>query len=178
MQQFEKIFRKIILTWFGCGLVPKAPGTAGTIGTIPLAWWLLENTSVGCRIAVAFVITVIACAVSGWDQKENPVRDPQFIVIDETAGYLWNTVFFSSALSALPALSSYFAAPSTTYILVLSFITFRIFDIAKPFPGNWFDNRSKDAKSPWFRGACIVLDDVVAGFYGAAIVFGFIYFGV
>ena len=26
----------IVATWFGCGMVPKAPGTMGSLGAIPL----------------------------------------------------------------------------------------------------------------------------------------------
>ncbi len=26
----------VLATWFGCGLIPKAPGTMGTLGAIPL----------------------------------------------------------------------------------------------------------------------------------------------
>jgi phosphatidylglycerophosphatase A len=44
---------------------------------------------------------------------------------------------------------------------LLGFIFFRIFDIAKPPPASWFDRKMKN-------GYGVVLDDVMAGLYGAA----------
>ncbi|PIW26362.1 MAG: phosphatidylglycerophosphatase A, partial [Rhodospirillales bacterium CG15_BIG_FIL_POST_REV_8_21_14_020_66_15] len=31
----------VLATWFGCGLAPKAPGTVGSLGALPVAWAIL-----------------------------------------------------------------------------------------------------------------------------------------
>ncbi|MGB3648941.1 MAG: phosphatidylglycerophosphatase A [Desulfobulbales bacterium] len=46
--------------------------------------------------------------------------------------------------------------------MVLGFILFRVFDIAKPFPVNFFDQH-------FHGGLGIMLDDVVAGIYSLII---------
>lgn len=146
------LINKTLITWFGCGLVPKAPGTAGTIGTIPLAWYLSLHTSIDFRIFMASLVTLIACLTAGFDQTFTKSRDPQYVVIDETAGFLWSCAW-------IPARADLFLA---------AFIFFRAFDVWKPFPANFFDRSSKTSTSPWARGAHIVFDDVFAGFYAAA----------
>ena len=69
--------------------------------------------------------------------------------MDEVAGY-WATVAFVSE-------------PRLTH-LVAAFFVFRLFDIVKPWPGRALE------KLP--HGWGVVLDDVMAGIYGAALLFG------
>lgn len=149
-QRIQRI-NTLLITWFGCGLVPKAPGTMGTLGTVPLAWVLALYTPWSWRVAIAIVMTVLACFLVGLDQLITTQKDPQYVVIDETVGFLWSTAW-------IPA-----QGPS----FVLAFALFRLFDVIKPLPASTFDRASKTAPSPWMRGAHIVLDDVVAGFYAA-----------
>ena len=49
-------------------------------------------------------------------------------------------------------------APAHPAAWFLGFIFFRIFDIAKPFPVSWFDQRIHG-------GIGIMMDDVIAGIY-------------
>src|SRR5688572_18753216 len=76
-----------IATWFGCGYAPKAPGTAGTIGALPL--YLLLR---GLHPVPQWTIVVAIAAIGTWaaqrvadDRRES---DPQIVVIDEVAGVL------------------------------------------------------------------------------------------
>ena len=140
-----------IITWFGCGLVPKAPGTMGTIGTLPLAWICSAYLPISIRVAFATFVTLFACWTVGLDQRRTSARDPQYVVIDETAGFLWSTAW-------LPARWETFA---------VAFLLFRLLDVLKPFPANFFDRSSKTAPGAMARGAHIVLDDVIAGWYSA-----------
>jgi phosphatidylglycerophosphatase A len=50
------------------------------------------------------------------------------------------------------------AVPAHPMLLLLAFILFRVFDIAKPFPVSWFDQHIHG-------GMGIMLDDVMAGIY-------------
>jgi phosphatidylglycerophosphatase A len=68
---------KIFVTWFGCGYFPKAPGTAGSFGALPLCWALLQVTffrefGIYFRILFALLLTLGACFAAAHDQKQNP----------------------------------------------------------------------------------------------------------
>ncbi|MBL8630048.1 MAG: phosphatidylglycerophosphatase A, partial [Rhodospirillaceae bacterium] len=77
--------RRMVLTWFGCGLAPKAPGTVGSLGALPLGiildlvggWPLLSVSA-----AVLFYL--------GWKFADLELpgedSDPGWIVVDEVVG--------------------------------------------------------------------------------------------
>ncbi|MBI3541930.1 MAG: phosphatidylglycerophosphatase A [Deltaproteobacteria bacterium] len=146
----------MLITWFGCGLVPLAPGTAGSIGALPLCWALAMYAPLWVRLVVAIGVTAIAILGSAQDQLETATKDPQYIVIDEVAGMLWTTLLLD-------------AQSPLSLGLGIGFVLFRIFDMTKPPPANLFDRASKTSPSTFRRGAHIVLDDVVAGLYSLAI---------
>jgi phosphatidylglycerophosphatase A len=91
---------------------------------------------------VLCAVFVLGFFVSGSAEKilDNP--DAGCIVIDEFLG------MFVTLL----------AAPPQPLAWVLGFLLFRIFDISKPFPVSWFDQRIHG-------GIGIMMDDVVAGVY-------------
>jgi phosphatidylglycerophosphatase A len=98
---------------------------------------------------VALIVTFAAILASRADQTDkSATHDPQYIVVDEVAGMLWSTLL-------IPADWRWMAA---------AFILFRILDVLKVFPANYFDNLSETHLTPMGRGAGIVLDDVVSGF--------------
>ena len=47
---------RLLATWFGAGLIPKAPGTVGTLATVPLAALL--------GLAPAWALPLAAAAVT------------------------------------------------------------------------------------------------------------------
>ena len=73
------------------------------------------------------------------------------MVIDEIVGFMLT-------MTAVP--------PSAMYI-IMGFVLFRVFDILKPQPASWINDRMRG-------GSGIVLDDIVAGLY-ANIVLQFFY---
>lgn len=150
---FPPKLNRLVITWFGCGRVPVAPGTAGSIGAIPLCWLFSEYTPVSVRLSFAIGMTAIAIIGAAQDQLETSAKDPQYVVIDEVAGMLWTTLL----------------APGTWTAMIAGFALFRVFDVLKPFPANLFDRSSKTSPSWFRRGAYIVLDDVVAGLYSLLI---------
>jgi len=145
----------IIATWFGTGLLPGAPGTWGSLAAIPFAYII---SIYSCYYALIFGIVAlffIGIWVSGKIEESAQIKDPGFIVVDEVVGQ-W------IALLPLPFLYSfldpnffyYFSAP----IAIVAFISFRIFDIWKPWPVNCADKN-------FSGGYGIMLDDVIAGMY-------------
>jgi phosphatidylglycerophosphatase A len=141
-------FAHVLATWFGCGHVPYAPGTAGTLGAIPL-YLLLRPMGHVAVFASAVVITAIGIWAADHVARDLGTKDPQIVVIDEVAGVLLT-------LSV---------APPTWPALAAGVILFRVFDQTKPWPA-----RTAERRLPGGWG--IVLDDVAAGVWGAAGVLG------
>src|SRR5690606_8871729 len=108
---------KVLATWFGCGLVPFAPGTVGTLGALPLSC-ALRGLGPAALLGAAAALTLVGVWAGGEVARESGLSDPQTVVIDEVAGVL-------IALAAAP----HGWAPVT-----VAFVAFRVFDMTKPFP--------------------------------------------
>ena len=143
--------RKVILflvTGAGIGYFPRLPGTAATFVAIPLSLALNRLTDVSLPLAVVVLVLAVACAIPLSTKGADilGLKDPQIIVIDEIVGFL---------------IANFISAPN--YLtLVLGFILFRFFDVAKIFPIDKLETLP--------GGTGIVLDDVMAGLYTFAIV--------
>jgi phosphatidylglycerophosphatase A len=130
-----------LATGFYTGYLPKAPGTWGTLVALPLHLLLIQLNPAAYAISlVAFII--LAVLIAGSAEKICDHKDPGIIVIDEIAGMLVALI----------------AAPSNPWVWLLAFLLFRFFDILKPFPIRWVDQRIQG-------GVGIVLDDLLAGLY-------------
>jgi phosphatidylglycerophosphatase A len=140
----------LLATWFGCGYVPKAPGTAGALGAIVIAipLWRFAGFSGWEFGALSLLALYPAIRVADIVSRESGLKDPQIVVVDEVLG-TWLTLAG--------------AARITWVSLGLAFLLFRIFDIWKPPPVR------QTERLP--GGAGIVLDDMVAGLYGALVLF-------
>ena len=132
-------------TWFGCGFVPLAPGTAGTLGAIPL-YLLLRPHGPLVILAVAAVLSLAGVVAATYIVRDKKDDDPQIVVVDEVAGVLVTLA----------------AAPPTWAALATGFVLFRVFDQWKPWPAN--------AAERLPLGWGVVCDDLVAGVYGAAVI--------
>jgi len=135
----------LIATGFYSGYLPKAPGTWGSLVGLVL-FFLLHTLSLPVYLAVIAGLFAVGSLAAGEAEKILDKRDPGVVVIDEIVGMLIAMI----------------AVPMTPMTLALGFILFRIFDIAKPFPVNFFDQR-------FHGGLGIMLDDVVAGIYSLII---------
>ena len=134
----------VLATWFGCGKVPLAPGTAGTLGAVPL-FLLLRPHGPVVVLAVAALLAVVGVWAADHVIAATKQKDPQVVVIDEVVG-----VLITLAASA-PTVSS----------LVVGVVLFRIFDQWKPWPARSLES---------LRGGWgVVMDDVAAGVWGAAV---------
>ena len=134
----------VFAVWFGCGHVPVAPGTAGTLGAIPL-YLLVRPLGLAAVAATAVVVTLVGLWAAGEVERRLKTKDPQIVCIDEVAG-----VFVT-----------WLAAPPTTLGLFAGVVLFRIFDQWKPWPAR--------AAERLGGGAGVMLDDIVAGAWGAAV---------
>ncbi len=71
----------------GSGLSPKAPGTAGTLLTVPLVYFLQHQSMMIYALVTMFVL-VTGSWVCGYAAKKLQVHDHSAIVYDEVAGFL------------------------------------------------------------------------------------------
>ena len=153
---------KQIVTFFGVGYTPVAPGTAGALAGGILFYLLsLTLTNYGLDyytiqiILIVITIAVLLIGVRSIRKLENTwEHDSQQIVIDEVVG-VWIAMLF---------------IPITWFNFLLAFILFRIFDIAKPF----FIKKLDQLKSSW----SIMLDDVVAGVYANLVLQLYLYLNI
>ena len=136
----NKALAKIIATFFYVGLIPKAPGTFGTLAAIPL-FYLLSFTPLYIYLAVTVLIILISVWASKIVEELYNKEDPKQIVADEVCGYLVTMIL----------------VPPTITNIFLGFLLFRFFDIAKPYPIRKFEQLP--------RGWGVVVDDVAAGVY-------------
>jgi len=126
-------------------LCKKAPGTAGSLWGVALAW-LTAGWTLPAQIALTVALIVTGFWICGESARRLGEHDHPGIVWDEIAGcYLTLLV----------------VGPEPLW-LALGFAAFRLFDIWKPWPIRDLDHRLRG-------GAGIMLDDVVAGVYGALV---------
>lgn len=128
---------------FGSGLITKAPGTWGSLVGLILGFLLLQviNPIYFAFLTFAFFfIGIYLCQKTADDMQ---IHDHGAIVWDEIVG-----IFI--VLMALPTHSLFW--------YIVAFITFRFFDILKPYPIRYFDDKLEN-------GFGIMFDDVLAALY-------------
>ena len=137
---------------FGSGLMPKAPGTFGTLAAIPV-YLLMANFSVLIYSIITVILFLLGIYLCQKTTDELKVHDHSGIVFDEIVGFLITMI----------------AVPLTWQWIVAGFILFRLFDILKPWPISWLDKKVHG-------GLGIMLDDVLAGVFSLAIQHLVLYF--
>jgi len=143
------------ITLFYSGLSPKAPGTVGTLVSLPLGMLVLIYFDAQTLFLATVLLSIIAIKEINKYEERTGIHDDKRIVIDELAG-MW------FALSVAPAMGVSLTE-ITTYengFLIqslLSFALFRYFDIAKPSIIGRLDREAPG-------GIGVMGDDIVAGF--------------
>ena len=144
----------IFVTFFGIGKIKKIPGTFASLATTLLLFFLFHILNVSPNIILFAVIIIFLISLYAVNIfiKDLRNKDPKEVVIDEVIGqsiplYLYEVSHnipkdFNDALKF--------------YLII--FILFRFFDIAKPFPVNYFDKNFKNSFG-------VIMDDVVAALY-------------
>jgi phosphatidylglycerophosphatase A len=149
-----KTLNTLFVTMFGLGKIPKIPGTFGSLATVIILYIFFHILNLSSIIILIFIIIVFIysfSAISAYT-KDNENKDPKEVIIDEFIGqsipiYLYE---ISHGTEKLPNEAIIFYG--------VCFILFRFFDIAKPFPVNFFDKNFKNSFG-------VIMDDVCAGFY-------------
>ena len=126
---------------FGSGLARKAPGTLGTLAAVPV-YWAFAQTNMFVYGLLTAAVTIAGIWICGLAAEKLGEHDFGGIVWDEIAGYL----------------ITMWLVPFTWQAMVLGFLLFRVFDIIKPWPIKWVDQRVEG-------GFGIMLDDVLAGLF-------------
>lgn len=136
-----------LATWFGAGYSPIAPGTAGSLAAIAIAY-LLRHLAQPWHFAVAAAVLAIpAIWAAGVTAQIVGRKDPGIVVVDEVIGQ-WIAIAGAPVIDWKTCLTA--------------FALFRLFDIWKPPPV-----RQLEALP---GGYGINADDAMAGLYAAILV--------
>lgn len=130
---------------FGSGLMPRAPGTAGTLVAIPL-YLLMQGLSLYLYLPLVLALFLLGIPICAHTANRLGVHDHPGIVWDEIVGYLVTMTF----------------APPGWIWIAAGFVLFRFFDIVKPWPISWCDRKVSG-------GFGIMLDDLLAGMMAAVV---------
>ena len=143
---------KIFVTCFYVGKFPIASGTLGS-GLAIIIWYHLSylgNTALAFFFIIYLIFSYIFTHLYLKNSKDD---DPSEVISDEVIGQLIPLFIIDSV--------------SDHYLILIAFISFRIFDIYKLYPAN---------KAEELHGAHgVIMDDVVAGIYALIVVFIFKY---
>ena len=149
-----KTLNTLFVTMFGLGRIPKIPGTFGSLATTIILYIFFHILNFSSNIILIILITIFILSFSAVAIyiKDNENKDPKEIIIDEFIG--------QSLPIYLYEISHGIEKSSNEAIIFygICFVLFRFFDIAKPFPVNYFDRNFKNSFG-------VIMDDVCAGFY-------------
>ena len=151
----------LISTFFGYGYLTKIPGTITSLITtifIYIAYEYLGYTDLKFSVIFFLLLFFYSFYAVKDSESEFKNKDPRQIVIDEVLG------------QAMPLILVLYLSQNNQLSLqieiyyFLSFLSFRFFDIIKPFPVSYFDKNFKN-----YFG--IIMDDIMAGFYSMLVIY-------
>ena len=149
-----KNLNKLFVTMFGLGKIPKIPGTFGSLATVIILYFFFHVLDISTNIILIGLIIIFVYSFSAVAVyiKDNDNKDPKEIIIDEFIGQSIPIYLFEISHGTNKS-------PDDAIIFYgICFVLFRFFDIAKPFPVNFFDKNFKNSFG-------VIMDDVCAGFY-------------
>ena len=149
-----KKLNTLFVTMFGLGKLPKIPGTFGSLATIIILYILfhilnLSSNLIIIGLIIIFIFSFLAVSIH---IKDSNNKDPKEVIIDEFIGQSIPIYLYEISHGTEKS------ADESLIIYGICFILFRFFDIAKPFPVNYFDKNFKNSFG-------VIMDDVCAGFY-------------
>tara|TARA_B100001057_G_scaffold148037_1_gene147987 strand:- start:68 stop:571 length:504 start_codon:yes stop_codon:yes gene_type:complete len=149
-----KTLNILFVTMFGLGKVKRIPGTIGSLAAVIILYIFFHKLNLSLNIILIALVIIFIYSFSAVAAyiKDNENKDPKEVVIDEFIGqsipiYLYE---ISHGVEKSPDEAIIFYG--------VCFVLFRFFDIAKPFPVNFFDKNFKNSFG-------VIMDDVCAGFY-------------
>jgi phosphatidylglycerophosphatase A len=146
-----KRLARLIATGLYTGLVPVAPGSAGSLlAAAVLAWIGSLRPLPSCSAALAAALVLLFFAgkwasdvVEDEEVRAGRRKDPSKVNVDEILGMGVAALFWPTGASL--------------FWLIPAFAFFRLFDIVKPFPAD----RAQSLPGGWG----IMVDDLIAGVY-------------
>ena len=144
----------LFVTLFGIGKIRKIPGSIASLATILFLFFLFHIVNIDPNIVLISLIIIFFISLYAVNIfiKNLDDKDPKEIVVDEFIGQSIPICLYEIAHDT---------TKETDEILIfyfIMFILFRIFDIAKPYPVNYYDKNFKNSFG-------VIMDDVCAGLY-------------
>jgi phosphatidylglycerophosphatase A len=154
--------RLMCCTSGGLGLLPKAPGTWGSLKPLLVVlicghFGIVQGWLIAILGAVIIASSIATIILAPWYEQAFERKDPPQVVCDETAGQ-------SIALLGMAWLNPDNETPLTWIgLAILAFVLFRVFDIWKP----WIIDTSQNLPAGWG----VLMDDILAGIASGVLVF-------
>jgi|TARA_Y100000817_G_C16823854_1_gene530204 phosphatidylglycerophosphatase A len=148
----------LFITLFGIGKLKKIPGSYASLATTIFLFVLFHILNISPNVVLIGVIIIFFISLYAINIfiKDLDNKDPKEIVIDEFIGQSIPICLYEIAHNEIKETSEVL----TFYFIM--FILFRIFDITKPYPVNYYDKNFKNSFG-------VVMDDVCAGLYVVAV---------
>ena len=148
----------LFVTLFGIGKLKKIPGSYASLATTFFLFFLFHILKISPNLVLISIIFIFVISLFAIDKfiKGLDNKDPNEIVIDEFIGQSIPICLYEIAHEGVK---------ETEKILIfyfIFFILFRVFDIIKPFPANYYDKNFKNSFG-------VIMDDVCAGLYVVAV---------
>ena len=148
MTDYQERLREGTISFFFLGKSPVAPGTFGSLGALVVAYSLILLIGDIAGILILILATLfyyMGIQIAPWCEKKYG-KDPGIFVLDEVIGYL-----------LVIGILIIFQIEINSYLWIISFIMFRVFDVLKIWP-------AKDLEKIK-GGHGIMLDDIAASFH-------------
>ena len=146
-------FSQIIISLFGLGFIPIAPGTFASLFSLIFFYLIYSYLSFIAMILIFLFIFLLSIKLINLYSYDKNDHDSPEIVIDEFIGIFFIIIFYE-----------YFKFTNDKVMFFLIFIIFRLFDIFKVFPANWVDKKIKNSFG-------VILDDIIAGIYSVLVLY-------
>ena len=148
----------LFVTLFGIGKIKKIPGSIASLATILFLFFLFHIVNIDPNIVLISLIIIFFISLYSVNIfiKDLDDKDPKEIVIDEFIGQSIPICLYEIAHDTTKETNEIL----TFYFIM--FVLFRIFDIAKPYPVNYYDKNFKNSFG-------VIMDDVCAGLYVVAV---------
>ena len=142
-------FTNIFVSIFYIGYIRYAPGTWGSLVSLGIIFFLFNIINIHLSILIilfVFLFFLSNYLINYFSSITNS-HDSKHIVIDEILGMFFIFLFYD----VIFIINNYITC-------LLIFVCFRIFDVFKIFPANYFDKQLHS-------GYGVILDDIIAGMY-------------
>ena len=148
----------LFVTLFGIGKIKKIPGSFASLATILFLFFLFHILNISTNIVLYSIIIIFFISLYAVNIfiKDLTNKDPKEVVIDVFIGQSIPICLYEVA-HGMPKDSD-----QVLKFYFIMFILFRIFDIVKPFPVNYYDKNFKNSFG-------VIMDDVCAGLYVVAV---------